>query len=38
VLLDANIPVFSFIYGVPPREILARSSTSNRRAAWRGIS
>lgn len=22
VLLDANVPVFSFIYGVPPREIL----------------
>jgi nitronate monooxygenase len=22
VLLDANVPVFSFIYGIPPREIL----------------
>jgi nitronate monooxygenase len=23
VLLDANVPVFSFIFGIPPREILA---------------
>ena len=22
VLLDAHVPVFSFIYGIPPREIL----------------
>jgi nitronate monooxygenase len=27
VLLDANLPVFSFIYGVPPREILEECRT-----------
>src|SRR5712691_11001713 len=27
VLLDANVPVFSFIVGIPPREILAECRT-----------
>src|SRR6266566_3008000 len=27
VLLDANVPAFSFIYGVPPREILEECRT-----------
>ena len=27
VLVDANVPVFSFIYGVPPREILEECRT-----------
>src|ERR1700733_14088101 len=29
VLLDANVPVFSFIYGVPPREILEECRTKS---------
>jgi nitronate monooxygenase len=29
VLLDANVPVFSFIYGVPPREILEECRAKN---------
>jgi nitronate monooxygenase len=29
VLLDANVPVFSFIYGVPRREILEECRTKN---------
>ena len=29
VLLDANVPVFSFIYGVPPREILDECRAKN---------
>jgi nitronate monooxygenase len=27
VLLDANVPVFSFIFGIPPRDILAECRT-----------
>src|SRR5713101_8466433 len=30
VLLDANVPVFSFIVGMPPREILEESRTTSR--------
>src|SRR5437016_3558317 len=29
VLLDANVPAFSFIYGVPPREILEECRTKS---------
>lgn len=29
VLLDANVPVFSFIYGIPPREILEECRVKN---------
>src|SRR5471030_2849528 len=29
VLLDANVPAFSFIYGVPPREILEECRAKN---------
>jgi nitronate monooxygenase len=29
VLLDANVPVFSFIFGIPPREILEECGTKH---------
>jgi nitronate monooxygenase len=29
VLLDANVPVFSFIFGIPPREILEECQTKH---------
>jgi nitronate monooxygenase len=29
VLLDANVPVFSFIFGIPPREILEECRTKH---------
>ena len=32
VLLDANVPAFSFIYGVPPREILDECRSSKERS------
>jgi len=36
VLLDAKVPAFSFIYGIPPKEILGGMPDEKHRHDWGG--